>query len=291
MKNVITLSLKVFIGLVFLLSAYSKLIAPGIVEIILVDHGIVSSREIAAVIVHLLVGFELALGLLFFQPYSIKKIVIPASFLFLIGFTVYLVYTGFILNDKQNCGCFGEMIKMPPVESIIKNIVLMGLLFVLYKFVEEKKNYLVPVISLVLAVAFVFVAMPIKSQKDFKFAKYTSFEGKGRVDLSNGNKLVAILNLECDHCQNLVKELSALEKTATNFPETYALLFSEGNVSLDSFRKMTGFDFPYKMIGATEFFDLIGQSPPRIYWLQDGKLKEIWDKDFVENISKNFPVK
>jgi hypothetical protein len=291
MKNVITLSLRIFIGLVFLLSAYSKLIAPGIIEIILVDHGIVSSRETAAVLVHLLIGFELALGLLFFQPYSIKKIVIPASFLFLIGFTVYLVYTGFILNDKDNCGCFGELIKMPPLESIIKNIVLMGLIFVLYKFVEEKKNYLVPVISLVLAMAVVFVAAPIKSQKDFKFAKYTSFEGKGRVDLSNGNKLVIILNLECDHCQNLVKELSALEKNAKQFPDTYALLFSEGNVNLDSFKKMTGFDFPYKMIGASEFFDLIGQSPPRIYWLQDGKLKEIWDKDFVENISKNFQVK
>jgi hypothetical protein len=291
MKSKIVLSLKVFIGLVFLLSAYSKLIAPGITEIILVDHGIVHSRDTAAVIVHLLIGFEFALGLLFFQPYSVKKIVIPASFLFLTGFTVYLVYTGFILNDKQNCGCFGEIIKMMPLESIIKNVVLMVLLTVLFKMVEEKKNYWVPLITAVLVPAVLFIAAPIKSQKDFKFAKYTTFQEQGRVDLANGNKLIAILNLECDHCQDLVKELSAFEKRSKSFPETYALLFSEGSVTIDAFKKMTGFDFPYRMIGAGEFFDLIGQAPPRIYWLQDGKIKETWDKDFVENITKNFSVK
>jgi len=291
MKNIITLSLRVFIGLVFLISAYSKLIAPGIIEIILVDHGIVSSREAAAVIVHLLIAFEFALGLLFFQPYSIKRIIIPAAFLFLVGFTFYLIYTGYVLNDKQNCGCFGEMIKMAPLESIIKNIILMGLLFALFKYVEEKKNYLVPLTTLIIVLFIVFIAEPVRSQNDFKFARYTNFEDYGRVDLSSGNKLLIILNLECDHCQDLAKVLSTLKKNSKWFPETYALLFGEGNVTLDSFRKMTGFDFPYKIINASQFFDLIGQSPPRVYWLQDGQIKETWDKDFSENIIKNFMTK
>jgi hypothetical protein len=290
MKNTFTLSLRVLIGVVFVFSAYSKLIAPGIVEIILVDHALAATRETAAVFVRLLVGLEFALGLMFFQPFSLRKIVIPLSFLFLIGFTAYLVYTGFILKDSQNCGCFGEMIKMSPVESIIKNIFLTGLLIVLFKRVEEKKNYFIFPVILVLTVAAVFLADPIKSQKDFKFSKYTSFENAGRVDLSSGDKLIFILNSDCDHCQALVKELSKIQNEKW-FPESYALLFLEGNVSVNSFKTLTNFNLSYHIIGATEFFNLIGLSPPRIYRLHNGNVKEIWDKDFIENISKTYKIK
>lgn len=290
MKNTLTLLLRVLIGIVFIVSAYSKLIAPGIVEIILVDHGLAATREGAAIVVRLLIGFEFALGLMFFQPFSLKKIVIPFALLFLAAFTAYLVYTGFVLKDTQNCGCFGEMIKMSPVQSIIKNVFLIGLLVVLFKLVNDKKNYFVASLIIVISVAAVFLIVPIKSQKDFKFSKYTGFQERGRVDLSNGNKLVFILNSDCDHCQALVKELSKIQNEKW-FPESYALLFLEGNVSVDSFKTLTNFSLPYHIIGATEFFDLIGQSPPRIYNLHNGAVKEIWDKDFIEDISKNYEVK
>ena len=45
------------------------------------------------------------------------------------------------------------------------------------------------------------------------------------------------------------------------------------------------------MIDMNEFLNLIGQSPPRIYWLNDGKVKEIWDKDFQKKILQNFPIR
>ncbi|MHB8905602.1 MAG: MauE/DoxX family redox-associated membrane protein [Melioribacteraceae bacterium] len=288
MKNKITLLLHVLVGIVFIFSAYSKLIAPGIVEIILVDHGLAASRESAGFIVRILISLELALGLLFFQPFSLKRIVIPFSSLFLIGFTAYLGYTGFILHDSQNCGCFGEMIKISPLESIIKNVLLMGLLAILFKRTEEKKNYFaVPLVTLA-SFIIVFTASPVKSYKDFKFAKYTNFVNAGRVDLSHGDKLIAVFNTECDHCQNLAKELSGLKKKAGWSSNLYALLFSEGTISADSFKAVTNFNYPYRMIKLNEFLDLIGQSPPRIYWLHKGSVKEFWDKDFTNHLNKNF---
>jgi hypothetical protein len=273
---------------VFILSAYSKIISPGLIEIILIDHGIVGSRDAAAILVRVLIGFEFALGFLFFQPFYLKRLVIPISFLFLTGFTVYLGYTGFILKDVQNCGCFGEMIKMSPVESIIKNIVLIGLLILLFVWSDNKKNYFTAPLILVLSVVAVFIIIPVKSQKDFKFAEYTNFVGPGRVDLSRGDKLIAIINTECDHCQLLAMDLTGMRKKMKWFPEVYTLLFSEGNISVDSFKVMTNYDFPFKVIGVKEFFNLIGQSPPRIYWLRDGVVKEIWDKDFLKSITLNF---
>lgn len=288
MKKRLSFVIRVLLSGVFILSAYSKLVSPGLIEIILLDHGIVGSREAAAILVRILIGFEFALGLLFIQPFSLKKIVIPISFIFLVGFTIYLGYAAIILNDTQNCGCFGELIKMSPVESVIKNILLIGLLVLLFKWSDEKKNYIVVALIMVISVAAVFIAIPLKSKKDLKFAEYTSFVGTGRVDLSRGDKLLAVMNTECDHCQLLAKDLTDLKIKMKWFPEMYALLFSDGSISVDSFKVITNFDFPYEIIGVKHFLNLIGQSPPRIYWLRDGEVKEIWDKDFLKNIVFNF---
>ena len=96
------------------------------------------------------------------------------------------------------------------------------------------------------------------------------------------------MNTECDHCQLLAKDLAGMKKKMKWFPEMYALFFSEGSISVDSFKVITNFDLPFKIIGVNQFFNLIGQSPPRIYWLRDGVVKEVWDKDFVRSIVFSF---
>lgn len=277
------------VGLVFIISAYSKLIAPGIVEIILVDHGLASSRETAAIFVRILIGLEFAIGFLFFQKNYIKKFIVPAALLFLFAFTIYLIYTGYFLGDKQNCGCFGTMIEMSPLQSIIKNVFLIALLFAIQKlYTADGKKNLLPVLFFIIPVAAVFILSPVRSVRDFKFSGYTNFVGKGRVDLTEGDKLIAIYNTDCDHCQSTAKEIETLAQKSKTFPEFYALIFSEGTVSVDSFKTITGFNFPYTEINAGVFFDLIGEAPPRIYWLENGSVKKVWDKNFEKNINENF---
>lgn len=286
-KQLLATILRLLLGTVFLLSAYTKLIAPGIVEIILVEHGIITTRETAAIVVRLLIGFEFVLGFLFFLNFELRRLVLPASIFFLISFSIYLFYAGYILNDNQNCGCFGETIKMSPLESIIKNIILIGFIGWLYILEKNnKKNILIPIIMTVCSFVFVFIIAPIKPNYDFKFKDFTYFEGKGRVDLSNGNKFILIMNTECEHCQELARQLTSMKRSKEKFPEFFSLLYSEGDISVDSFKVLTGFNFPYHTISINEFFDLIGTSPPRIYWLQDGIIKAKWDSNFVENIDK-----
>ncbi|MBI1938043.1 MAG: hypothetical protein HYS25_07940 [Ignavibacteriales bacterium] len=283
------IALQLILAVVFLISAYSKFISPGLIEIILVDQGITASRNTAAYLVRILLAVEFAIGILYLQPFSIKKIVIPASTALLLFFTGYLFYTGFILGDKENCGCFGTLIEMSPVESIIKNVVLIILSAPLYRMIKEKKeNFVIPVVALTASLVFVFAFAPIRDVKDFKFEKYKAFVGEGRVDLSGGEKLLAVFSLDCEHCRQTAKEIARLTKANKKIPPVYVLFFSEGGVSVDEFNKMTNSDFPYHMIETNEFFDLIGSTPPRIYWLSNGTIKEHWDADFEENIDKNF---
>lgn len=281
--------LQLLLGFTFLFSAYSKIISPGVIEIILVDQGIFSDRLTAGYAVRLFVGFELALGLLYLLPYYIKKITIPASLILLISFTCYLIYSGFILGEKENCGCFGTVVEMSPIESIIKNLVLIISAILLLKLIkEEKRNFIAPTMLTAASLVMIFLAVPIKDVSDFKFEKYRSFIGAGRVDLTEGDKLLCIFSLDCEHCQLAAKELWGLESRIKGFPETYVLFFSEGGVSVDSFKTLTGSNFPYHLINAQEFFDFIGTTSPRIYWLKDGKVEKYWDENFIRNIAIEF---
>ena len=285
-KNKILFILRIVLALVFLISAFTKIIAPGIIEIILTGQGIISSRETAALFVRILIGLEFALGLLLLQKNFLKRIVLPCVFLFLSAFTIYLLYTAVILKETQNCGCFGAAVQMSPVESIIKNIILLAVAVYLFRNIKEDgKKIILPLILFAIALPAVFVISPVKNYKDFVFSKYTYFEGTGRTDLEEGEKIVLIMSLECEHCQKAAGEIAELEKSI-HFPRIYTLFFAEGNVTPEIFKAKTGFSSPYKIIKGEEFFDLIGSQPPRLYRLVNGKIAEYWDKDIPENLKR-----
>lgn len=285
MKNEYTIKiLKLILGVVFILSAISKLIAPGLFEITILDQGIIESREIAAYLGRLLIAMELFIGIALFQPYYIKKIVLPLSLLTLIGFTGLLSYSYFI-GDTSNCGCFGEMIKMSPFEAIVKNIIL---IFIgIYLFIKsEYKAEKIYISILILFVSFivVFVLAPIKSYADLKFSKYTNFQNEGRVDLTVGNKLVAIFFIDCEHCMETANEIIKLEKETEKFQNFYMLFAGEETDNVQYFLSQANIEHPYLRIPIEDFFNLIGSSPPRIYWLQNGEIKEFWDDNFRNNL-------
>ena len=116
---------------------------------------------------------------------------------------------------------------------------------------------------------------------------YTSFTYSGRTDLSSGEKIIAILNLDCEHCQELSKELGILQKEKL-LPDTYALYFIEGETTVEQFEQMTNSAFPYAEIDVNTFFDLIGESPPRVYILNDGEVDAVLDEDIALKIENRY---
>ena len=115
-KEIIIKLLRIILAAVFIFSAISKLIAPGIFEITILDQGIIESREFAAYIGRFLIGIELFLGIALLQTNYLKQFVLPSTLLTLTGFTILLLFSHFDGN-ANNCGCFGEVIKMSPIEA------------------------------------------------------------------------------------------------------------------------------------------------------------------------------
>jgi hypothetical protein len=290
-RNKILILIKTVVAATFIFSAISKILSPGYFEITLIDQGLFIDRNTAAYFARLFIIIEFAIGFLFLQTNYVKKIVSPATILLLVAFIIHMSIL-LITGDNGNCGCFSSIISMNQLEAIIKNIVLILLIVYVYKYSEAKRNRLtIPTVIIVLSVVIVFIFAPIKNADNFPFTKYTHFENYGRVDLTDGEFLIPIFDANCEHCVQTAKSLKRISTDIETLPKIFVLIFSESEEEVKEFQDSTGIDYPYHRISVDEFFDLIGSAPPRIYWVENGKVKEIWDENIEENLWEKFSKK
>ena len=345
MKEKIVLVLKYLIGILFLVSGFSKLFPIEPFELIIVNQKIIG-WELVPYFSRLLIGFELFLGFSLLQNSYVKKIFLPASFILLGIFNIQLIYSMLANTAGDNCGCFGEVISMTPIEALLKNIVLMGIIWWVYRNYAQD-NFKLPVIIgyLVFSYFIVLYIAPIKSyvvhpepepgnnqppaetrnapatvpaddiakdeirenalrkpliekakeKEKVKvdtvrtksiFSRYSLFSDGKKVDLDSGIKLVALFSIDCEHCQETAKQLGQLRRT-TKIPPVYILFFGEES-QVKGFFDFAGTTFPYKIISPQEFFPMITAAPPRVCYLQNGKIIGDWNSssDIVSELKK-----
>ncbi len=149
-KLLILFVLRLLIFALFMASAVLKLV-PSIVpfEKQLVDLGFVDWCS-APYMARLIIALELALGIAFLQSNHLRRIVIPATAFLLIAFCVHLsivIYTQGA--NSGNCGCFGQLIPMTPLQAIIKNVLTLGILGYMYVIYKEKDKNSILVLGLI----------------------------------------------------------------------------------------------------------------------------------------------
>lgn len=141
---------RIFLSFMFLFSAISKLISlpffDGMVaELFLGENYFDQPKAMfwVQLLVRVLVAAELVLGVALLQNNGFKKWVLPATMLMLVLFTVHLFYEGFSKPNgftEGNCGCFGDVLPMTNLESILKNLaaIVVGI-FVWMSYKEHNK--------------------------------------------------------------------------------------------------------------------------------------------------------
>ena len=106
----------------------------------LVDLGICGWCD-APYFSRLLIALEVAIGIAILQRHFIKRFVIPVTAFLLVAFCVHLsiemVKHGAM---NGNCGCFGQLIPMTPLEAFIKNVLTLGLLVYIYRTTAEHEK-------------------------------------------------------------------------------------------------------------------------------------------------------
>jgi thiol-disulfide isomerase/thioredoxin len=165
---------RILISGLFLLSAFAKIYPdPSFYFSItafefkqLVPMGF--SMETAVYFSRIIIGIEFAIGILLLFPYNIKKIIIPATILMLAVFSIHLIIEILTGGNQGNCGCFGALLPMTPLQALIKNLLSIGLLtLILYKFsneLVEKNNILITANITTLCILALFMLIPIQKK-------------------------------------------------------------------------------------------------------------------------------
>jgi len=137
-KKNLPLIVRILIAGIFLLSAIAKSFPIWAFEKQLVDLGIVDWCN-APYLSRLIIALETAIAIAILQRHYIKSFVIPITIILLFAFCCHLgiqMYEHGAMNG--NCGCFGQLIPMTPLEAVIKNIITILMLIYLYKNISDK---------------------------------------------------------------------------------------------------------------------------------------------------------
>ena len=96
------------------------------------------SELLAPYVSRFLIIAEFSIGVALLQSHFLKRFVLPAATLLLAVFSAHLAYD-VLANGASggNCGCFGQLIPMTPLQALLKNIIAMGMLGGLFKLLKK----------------------------------------------------------------------------------------------------------------------------------------------------------
>ena len=284
LKKILIIIIRILIGAVFCFSAYTKLHPVEPFEMLFVEMGL-SNWEMAPFIARLLISIEFLLGVLMIFS-LIPKITTRLILFVLLFFTGYLIYLLIKEGNSENCGCFGIMIKMNPVESILKNIVLIGLTMVLlfnkttialnWKF---NKFLIAGIVIASLAIPIIinppdfiihYSRPPERTGYKLNIDEMGSFSFQDSTyRLSEGKKVICFFSLKCRFCKLTAQKLTIIQDRIKKPLPIYYVLVGETK-DLDKFwAESKSYQFPNMIEKPEVFFKYSGNSLPAIFLLKN----------------------
>jgi len=303
-KNLVW-AIRIIVAAVFILSAVGKLSIDNLLDKPLfalqnfernfLVNGIGMGYDMAKILSRLLIGLEFSLAVLILLPFSLKKLVFPSLIGLLGVFSIHLLIQT-IGGESSNCGCFGELIPMTPLQALIKNLITIGLLILPLTIlkdglVEKKKFRIVVYLNLsVWILMFVFLpfgasstAVTEEKEQDLNQFGIDSFAHveSGYLgyfeDIDEGEKLLCFFSPTCEHCQETGKILSDLRsRDPEEFPEIRILFMDEAGdgspTDIEAYFAIIGTEYPYKVLSIEEYIPLFWEDHnfPGVKYLNHG---------------------
>ena len=295
--------IRIIISLLFLVSAYAKVYhEPSAYFSIttfeakqLVQLGF--SSEISSYLSRILIALEFAIGVLILLPFYLKRIVIPLTVFVLAAFCVHLALQIYLTGNSGNCGCFGTLLPMTPLEAILKNIFAIGLLMILIKLVPNDRSKKIEIfygflIYLIFIVG-IMVLVPIKSSDNiiidsnsYLVQEDLILEGPKQIKsefsqtlpfADNGRLILCFFAPGCDHCRAAVRSIDSLSKIVENFPKVEIVFMDEEVDKIPEFFEYAGSQYHYIVLDISTFYDVLTweRDTPGIFYMWNGNvLKE-----------------
>jgi len=280
-KKILLTILCSLLGMVFIVSGYTKLYPIEPFEYTFVDIGIIN-WQIAPFVARILIGLEFIIGFLLLFNLSLRKIAYKAGISVLCIFCIYLILLISFSGNKGNCGCFGSYIQMTPLQALIKNIVMLGIFFILFKF---HNGWILPkkfgfAITVLFAAAFTlpFILNPV--ELDYSKSYLNKIEDNTILpldslyknatlntppkSLSLNKHIIAFLSLTCKHCRIAANKIRIIHERNPKIPFYFILNGDEKDLKT-FFENTHTEDIPHCILLGRNFVYLAGIHLPVIY--------------------------
>ncbi len=244
--------LRILISALFLLSAFAKLYPTplfGITKIFeqgqLIPMGF--SESIAPYFSRFIIGAEFFLAITILFNNYLKRLIVPLAFIMITIFSIHLSTQ--IFGDSDNCGCFGDLIPMTPLEALVKNVLTLFILAVIYFRSEDiKKDFSILMVVFLLISTIIFAFLPISSQSQSVGNSFISFVEDKEFVNSEERKILCFFDAGCEHCQHTARSLDSLSNLVPNFPKLHIIFSDAEEYNIPSFFDFSGNEYPYQIM-------------------------------------------
>ncbi len=287
-KNLVW-AIRLIVAAVFMLSAVAKLWPNPVFGIGTFEGKYLSEIGItggfAKIVSRLLIGLEFSLAILILMPFYLKKIVFPATIGLLAVFSVHLMIQS-IGGEAGNCGCFGDLIPMTPLQALIKNLVTISLLILPLTLLKDglnEKKSINPLIYVGLSISLLmFVFIPQGGRggdggKDVVIAGESEYS-KYFEDINEGNKLLCFFSPTCEHCMETGKVLTELKiKYPGIIPDIKMLFMDEAGdgspQDIKAYFEFIGAEYSYRVLSIEDFLPVFWSDHnfPGVKYLYNGE--------------------
>ena len=256
------------------------------------EYQIVTAPALIKVLAWILIAVECGLGAALIAGVW-RRLAIPAAAVLLLGF-IGAVGWAWWTGATADCGCFGSWAKRTPAQAMAEDVLMLAAVcgaWFLYR--GEPANHRRVRVGIVTAALLAGVTMTViasnsarqssdplvrlqtQTKQPSPFDKL-SVEGLP-LKLENGNRLVALIDTGCQHCQASVPELNKVAAQSDKLPPLVALCSNSAR-EVELFQQKFGAQFPVGQISYEDFTRLFDRGqPPRIFLLRDGAVIKIWE--------------
>ena len=276
-------TLKVLLGLVFIVSAVLKLIDMDSFEIYIYSYHFFS-LNVSFIVARLAIILELVLGI-GLVSHTLHKMYWWGSMAMLGGYTLLLIYA-LTLGRTDSCHCFGDFLQLDPKQSLIKNGVLMLFFLLIYRMESWKTpfRWLILILAVMASSIAVFVISPPDNltsnadpEQNLQVELFDAMLDDAPLDSLNlhmGKQVVCFFSTSCDYCQMAAHKLSLMQQFYGFPKENITYLFMGNEEGVASFYEQSESAWYRDMLypDVARLLKAINGNFPVIVFLEDGEV-------------------
>lgn len=281
--RVAALAVRLLLGAFFVVSAIAKWVDIDHFEIHVFSYNLLSLNA-SFLVARLVIVTELLVGIGLMTDIW-HRFVNACTLLMLVGFTLFLGYAA-LVGRTDNCQCMGSLLEMNPVQSMLKNALLLLLLWIAMHAPEWRwhpKWWLwLPVVLAVPTTLFVVSAPDnwLFGPEDEVFnadalREAIADDGQlGPLDLDEGKHVVAFVTAGCQFCRMADQKLSSIwQRHELDSASLVYLVYTKDSTIAPLSLNDTSFQRPAFTVDKETFMLITYGQRPMVFLVNEGKVE------------------